>query len=298
LAEVVSQVRFALDTSDGVVVCDAAERVLSRTPAPDLILQLGGTPVSSAWQRHSDVHAGVRRVVVTAHGWPDPDGHAEQILIGLPGAVVEALVERVGARSGQSAWLDAFARENATAWAEIDRALGDGTGWIARGVVDALPPGSVLALGNSWPIRDADRFCRAGARGLTVLTQRGAAGIDGLVSSAAGAAAATDRPTALLIGDVSLLHDLGGLWAARRVAAPLAIVVVDNGGGRIFDELPIASRLDDATLAHWRTPPEIDFSSAARTFDVPFAHAGSPPELAAALRSALGRSGPTLIQAP
>src|SRR5260370_40068448 len=89
---------------------------------------------------------------------------------------------------------------------------------------------------------------RAGVRGLA---NRGVNGIDGVVSSAAGAAAATGRPTLALVGDLALLHDLGGLVAAARLRVPLTVVAVNNDGGGIFHFLPIAPRTDpfDAPFA-------------------------------------------------
>ncbi|MBL0298837.1 MAG: hypothetical protein IPQ21_17175 [Betaproteobacteria bacterium] len=89
----------------------------------------------------------------------------------------------------------------------------------------ALPPGAVLAIGNSSPVRDLDHDLPPDAQALTLLHQRGAAGIDGAVAGAAGARSVLDAPMALLLGDVALLHDAGGLAAAAAVRGPLAIVV-------------------------------------------------------------------------
>jgi 2-succinyl-5-enolpyruvyl-6-hydroxy-3-cyclohexene-1-carboxylate synthase len=133
---------------------------------------------------------------------------------------------------------------------------------VVRRVVDALPEGSLLAIGNSLPIRDVDAFCPARRRDIRVCTQRGANGIDGLVSGAAGAALASGRPSVLLVGDVSFLHDLNGLDAARLT--PLHVVVLNNGGGRIFDLLPIAGT--SADLDWWTTPPNLDIRAAAAAF--------------------------------
>jgi 2-succinyl-5-enolpyruvyl-6-hydroxy-3-cyclohexene-1-carboxylate synthase len=110
--------------------------------------------------------------------------------------------------------------------------------WIARAVVSALPDHATLVLGNSMPIRDADLFA-PGDRPGRVIVNRGASGIDGLVSTAVGAAL-SGRPTTLLVGDLSLLHDLGGLANVRSTGADLNIVVVNNDGGGIFHFLPVA----------------------------------------------------------
>ena len=112
------------------------------------------------------------------------------------------------------------------------------------------------------PIRDVESFWPARADGPRVLSNRGANGIDGTVSSAFGAAAAEPGPVVLLIGDVALAHDIGGLLAASRLGLKLTIVLLDNGGGGIFDFLPVAGERD-IFEHHVATPTGLDFSRAA-----------------------------------
>ena len=109
-----------------------------------------------------------------------------------------------------------------------------------RELVEALPEGALLYVANSMPVRDLDAVLPARCKRLCVLSNRGASGIDGLLSSALGAAAAGEGPVTLLVGDLAFLHDLGGLFTARRHALPLSIVLLDNDGGGIFSHLPIA----------------------------------------------------------
>ena len=103
----------------------------------------------------------------------------------------------------------------------------------------------------------------------------------------------------LVVGDVSAAHDIGGLALARRATCPLAIVVVDNGGGRIFEQLPIAAAESIAPdfSRLWLTPPGIDFAAAAATYGVDYAATSNYGELTTAVRAALGRPGCTLIRA-
>lgn len=177
---------------------------------------------------------------------------------------------------------------------------------VARAVIEACPPDSILVLGNSSPVRDIDAYCPASARPLRVLHQRGASGIDGLVSGAAGALAASAAPVTLLLGDLSFLHDLGGLAAARSATtsppgdclSPLVIVVVNNGGGRIFEQLPIARAIDTATFERcFATPEPLDLAAAARAFGLPFERAETPESLALALGRAHAAPAATLIEA-
>jgi 2-succinyl-5-enolpyruvyl-6-hydroxy-3-cyclohexene-1-carboxylate synthase len=131
-----------------------------------------------------------------------------------------------------------------------------------------------------------------------VLAQRGAAGIEGLIASAAGATRA-GAPVRLVLGDVSFAHDLGGLLAARAAAAPLAILVLDNGGGQIFAGLPVArAGLGAAFDAHWLTAPGVDPAAVARALGLPAVTAATPAAAARAVAEALARPGATVIHAP
>ncbi|EGJ11549.1 2-succinyl-6-hydroxy-2,4-cyclohexadiene-1-carboxylic acid synthase/2-oxoglutarate decarboxylase, partial [Rubrivivax benzoatilyticus JA2 = ATCC BAA-35] len=160
----------------------------------------------------------------------------------------------------------------------------------------ALPAGATLMVGNSNPVRDLDHDLRPDGHPLAVLHQRGAAGIDGLVAGAAGARRVLDGPLALLLGDVSLLHDAGGLAAAAAVRGPLAIVAVHNDGGRIFERLPIGrdpALADDCdtlfVAGHGR-----GFEGLAATWDLGYARVATPAALRDALAAALAADRPVL----
>ncbi|MBK1616707.1 hypothetical protein CKO44_25040, partial [Rubrivivax gelatinosus] len=165
----------------------------------------------------------------------------------------------------------------------------------------ALPAGAALMVGNSNPVRDLDHDLPPDGRVLALLHQRGAAGIDGLVAGAAGARSVLDAaaPLALLLGDVSLLHDAGGLAAAAAVTGPLAIVAVHNDGGRIFERLPLGRRPDLAAereqlfvAGHGHA-----FDGLAATYGLGYERVQKPAELRAALARALAATRPVLIEA-
>jgi 2-succinyl-5-enolpyruvyl-6-hydroxy-3-cyclohexene-1-carboxylate synthase len=139
------------------------------------------------------------------------------------------------------------------------------------------------------PIRDVETFFPARPDPPRVLSNRGANGIDGTVSTAFGVAAA-GGPTVLLIGDVALQHDVGGLIAARRLGIPLKIVLLDNGGGGIFDFLPVAREGEDFER-HVATPHGLDFAHAAALYGLAHHEASSADEL----HEALAGGGPALI---
>ncbi len=270
---------------------------LSRALRPDLVIQLGMPPVSGQWERWIGEQSGLRRYVLHPHGWSDPQSTAEILRCGPVDALRALRPPELG-----PTWRATWAAAEAHAWRAVDEVLTADPGGelsLARAAVQALPAGALLVLGNSLPIRDVDLAAPPGGRPLGVLCQRGANGIDGLVSGAAGAAAASGRPTLLLLGDVSLLHDLGGLLAASRVPGPLVIVVLDNGGGRIFTQLPVARvpdlRADE--LAQFTTPHGASLQAAAAVFGLPFAAVEDAPALREQIGVALARRGATLIAA-
>lgn len=304
-AETASQVRFALPEPQlGFPLFDwllSAPDVASRLQ-PELLLCVGQTPTSSAFERWA---ARVpRRLVLAEHGYPDAIGSAELVASGdleqgLTALIAELKRQNVGA-SG-TAFLSEVARHHARAESCVTEALARPTEVLSEGaavksVVEALPAGTVLALGNSLPIRDVDAYVTRAAR-LRVTAQRGANGIDGLVSGAIGSAIGSAAPTLLLLGDVSLLHDLGGLASLGLLQTPFVVAVVDNAGGRIFDQLPVQKlySAEPAAARLWHTPPERELSHVAALFGLRYEAPSTPQAIADVARRALTQSQPTLL---
>jgi len=135
--------------------------------------------------------------------------------------------------------------------------------------VRALPENSQLVLANSLSVRYADTLCAAEGRALNVFSMRGASGIDGTISHAAGIAAASGKPTLLVTGDLAFLHDIGGLFAVARFAPRLRILLLNNNGGGIFHFLPMYdAETHEIFEALHGTPHDTDFAAACRTFHV------------------------------
>ena len=273
------------------------DQTLRESLAPDLIVQLGAPPTSGLYERWLSELPSPRRFVVRLRGWSDPQSTAE-IVLAEPDAVLAELQAGVDVEPG---WTSSWVKAEARAWRMVASTSLDPAGELgfAAAAVSALPEGALLMLGNSLPIRDVDAALPPGGPTLDVLCQRGANGIDGLVSGAAGAAAASGRPTLLLLGDVSLLHDVGGLAVASESRAPLVIVVLNNGGGRIFEQLPVARApgITTADLQRFTTPHQRDLSHAAALFGIIYSRVDSADALADAVRQALKDPIATLIEA-
>jgi 2-succinyl-5-enolpyruvyl-6-hydroxy-3-cyclohexene-1-carboxylate synthase len=191
-------------------------------------------------------------------------------------AVLTALLERLPAAipsanvaAGSTAGSAAEAAADARCERSLTQALEQGPAlseaFVARHITRTLPADEGLFCSNSLPVRLVQDFGVARDTPLRVTANRGASGIDGIVSSAIGFAEGIERPTTLLIGDLALLHDLNGLGCLGWARQPLTIVLLNNGGGGIFSLLPIAKH--EALLRPYlETPHGLTFEAAARQF--------------------------------
>lgn len=310
-AEATSQLRFDTPGELPPELCFenldllARSDLFSRVGVPDVVVQVGGPPVSAAWERLVAAHPEMARHVLAEQGFPDPDGRARSVILGDVATSVAHLAT-VAAQHGPTAQQKRWAALLDAASAVVGRVLADGDkeapfpseGVATRIVCAALPRGAVLALGNSLPVRHADAFGSARREtGISVSSQRGTAGIDGVVAGAAGAADASRRATVLLVGDVSALHDVGGFAVAAAARAPLVIVVLNNDGGRIFEQLPVlAAGLDESQLHFWTTPHGHTFEPVARLYGLSYERPNTATTLRSALENGLRKPGCTLVE--
>lgn len=262
--------------------------------APDAILEIGATSTSAPYLRWV-AGADVRRVVLAPHP-RDPSGNADEVVVADVPSTLRAVADRLDA-GGDNTWKELIEAHETRAWNAVDDALATwGEAQALRLVANALPEDGLLALGNSLPIRHADRALRARDADAAVLSQRGVNGIDGWVAGAAGAAVGAEVPVACVIGDVTLAHDASSLALARQVSTPLVLVVLDNAGGRIFERLPIARVADDDAMALFRTPPALDMRALAAAYQTRFDEAEDTAGATRALDDALQHPGATLLR--
>ncbi len=218
---------------------------------PDLVIRFGAPPTSKPLATLLVDEAPTQIVVDGDGGWREPAlipttfVHADAVSTAL------ALADHLAAtgtgprdRAWASAWIeaDAIADRALQAWLDATAASGEAFEGLPFALLgDLLPDGALLWAGNSMPVRDLDAWLPVGERAIRSLSNRGANGIDGVVSTALGSAAAGVGPVALVVGDVSFLHDLNALVAARLHDLSATIVLIDNDGGGIFSFLPQAS---------------------------------------------------------
>ena len=197
------------------------------------------------------------------------------------------------------AWPLPFDTLNAAAAAELDtwcaaRNMPTEVG-VARAVSRALPADATLFLGNSMPVRDADMYAAHDGPGAWVEVNRGASGIDGNIATAAGLALGSQRPVAVVLGDLAALHDLNSLALLRSITTPFLLVVVNNDGGGIFSFLPIAAHREFFE-SHFAVPHGLEFREAAQMFGLAYQTPGSARELDELCAAALRRGGTTVLE--
>jgi len=288
---------------------------LARRLTPDVVLRVGDLPVSKplrSWLASLDA----RQAALDPEGaWQDPASVLADSFTLEPAAALAALA-RAGADAGAATgagepdWLGRWSSADRVAAEAILGVLGDGLSEpaVARELGVLLAEEATLFVASSMPVRDIETFWPVRTDPPRVLCNRGANGIDGVVSSALGAAAASpDAPVVLLIGDVALAHDLGGLLACARLELELTIVLLDNDGGGIFDFLPVAaagSALEPEHLhpgesrfaRHVSTPTGLNFAAAAALYGLAHERASDIAGFREALEHALARPGSSIVE--
>ncbi len=299
LAEPTSQLRCGPHDRSHVVA--AYDRLLRderfrESVTPDLVLRFGEMPTSKPLRAWLSASGADQIVVDPWGGWNEPTRRAAALLRADPTELAAGWAARLegSERNAPAIWLEA----ERAAQEAIDSELASNDGLTEPGLQRALGAayrdGDLVYTASSMPIRDQEAFLPAGASDVHFLCNRGANGIDGLVSSGIGAAHASGRPTTIVTGDLGLLHDLGGLAALRDVSTPVRIVVIDNDGGGIFHRLPQADALPKEEFeALLGTPRGVDVAKAAALFDIPHTRIESLDQLQDALESGTG-----LIEVP
>jgi 2-succinyl-5-enolpyruvyl-6-hydroxy-3-cyclohexene-1-carboxylate synthase len=302
---------------------------------PELVVRVGDLPVSKPLRTWLCDLGGVRQVALDPEGaWQDPASVLSQSLALDPAGALAELARIAGARHQASAPGDGFAGDWLASWRSADERAGQAiVGTLAEHELSEpavavelgtlLPAQATLFVASSMPVRDVETFWPVRLDPPRVLCNRGANGIDGTVSAAFGAAAHGPGPVVLLIGDVALAHDIGGLLASSRLSLKLTIVLLDNDGGGIFDFLAVSSagmalereahgqpagsgvadgqagRGDegqDIYTRHVATPTGLDFASASALYGLAHEPVGTRAELREALERALApERGSTIV---
>lgn len=274
------------------------------TLGPEVVLRLGALPASKVVGQWLDGLDALQVGVTSGGVRIDPGGSLNEVVDAEPGAwcrlVVTGLgVQRADTASDGASWSgwwrsadDAVASAYATVVAS-ESALTEPQ--VARIVSDAAPAGSHVVVSSSMPVRDLEWYAPP-RRGVTVLANRGANGIDGVVSTAVGVGVASGKPVTVLVGDVAMLHDTNALLGLARRPVTLTVVVVDNDGGGIFSFLPQATGVDHVRFEQlFGTPHGVDVVALAEAHGVDAIVVDSSQALAEAVAGAPARGGAQVV---
>ena len=242
---------------------------------PELVLRFGAMPTAKPLLLYVQRYPAARYILVDGDGgWNDPTLLTSEVVHADGARLCAALVgalEAVDTLSRHTAWAADWAQANQATRRVLAEQLAQ-VGELSEGKVFAelaelLPDQAALYVGNSMPVRDLDTFFPASEKAIRFLANRGANGIDGVVSSALGASVANDGPLVLVIGDLSFYHDMNGLLAAKLYNLDATIILLNNDGGGIFSFLPQATGTEaDRFEQLFGTPTGLDFRPAVEMY--------------------------------
>ena len=258
LAEPLSQLRL---NADGVAVINHHDHLLrgswADTAAPDVVVRLGGPPTCKPLRIWLEKHKPQLVMFDPSSSWAEPSFTVSEI-VNVNHQGLTELAEELEFCTPDEGWTNHWEKADQQAQKAINNIIDTEPllqPAVARELGRRLPEGHVLYVSNSMPVRDVDSFLESRLEPLWVMGNRGASGIDGVISSAAGVAAAGHHTT-LLIGDLAFQHDIGGLLAVLKDSLSLTIIVLDDEGGGIFSYLPISGVANSSLFKEFFTTPQ------------------------------------------
>ncbi len=279
LADGVSHLRFNISKSEKNIISNyhsfLSSNKFCKKYKPDFILNFGGTPTSANLINYlADCDA--ERFQVNEYGdLHDPSRKTKVILNYSAGAFTAALINLLSEgmfERKKSKWIAEFAKAESisekvkTSLLKANKKLNEPQ--IIAWLVKELSPRTNLFIGNSLPIRDFDYFSGTFSKLFNIYCNRGASGIDGIVSTALGVAS-IKKPVALVVGDLSFLHDLNSLLIAKKNNIPIMIIVINNNGGGIFLTLPI-SKKTKLLKEYFITPQSLNTKNIVEAFGIKY----------------------------
>ena len=304
LADPLSQLRAGNHNKQGIIESYntiLADSVLVEALKPDVVIRFGAMPVSKPLTLLLKNNPDIMQIVVDqGGGFRDPTLNAAYMITCDETIFCKRLLDKVNKRE-VSPYYDKWFQCNELYRGMVDNLMEQMTemfeGKIVRELQKLLPDQSTLIVGNSMPIRDVDTFFSQTTKDITILANRGASGIDGVVSTALGASVDAPKRTFLLIGDLSFYHDLNGLLAAKMNNLDLTIILINNDGGGIFSFLP-QSKEERHFETLYGTPIGLDFSKVVDMYNGSYEKVESWEEMRTLFRSIESRKGLNVIEVP
>ncbi|MFC4023688.1 2-succinyl-5-enolpyruvyl-6-hydroxy-3-cyclohexene-1-carboxylic-acid synthase [Oceanobacillus longus] len=300
LADPLSQVRTGSHHKDQVIESYDAflrNKSIREQLKPDYIIRFGAMPVSKAYLFYVKENKDSKQYLVENYtGYREPTGNITEFIFADPVMLCEDLIAGSAAFDVDTGWLNRWQEMNSISKKHLlsgtEAAITEGE--VVRGLCDVIPEDSTLYVGNSMAIRDVDSFLMTTPKNISILANRGANGIDGMISSGVGAAT-TGKPVTLLLGDLSFFHDMNGLLAAKHYKLNITILLVNNNGGGIFSFLP-QSNDKKHFEALFGTPVDIEFENAITMYGGEYALATTEDHLKELLYTSYQHEGLSVIE--
>jgi 2-succinyl-5-enolpyruvyl-6-hydroxy-3-cyclohexene-1-carboxylate synthase len=299
LADPLSGLRFGGHTRAAPVIggYDAYVNtaVTESWPDPEVVVRLGASPTSKPLRKYLAGTDARQLVVDPAGEWREAEFTATDLVVADPDRLCGHLSQMV--RSGGSAdwrnrWVTADSAHSEAVGERHDTLY---EGGVLADVVDGLPDPATLVVSNSMPVRDLDRFGEPDTTSVTTIGNRGASGIDGIVSTALGAAHGTTDDVTLVIGDLAYYHDMNGLLALQRAEVDATIVLLNNDGGGIFHMLPIEN-FEPPFTSQFKTPHGMDFEPTGELYGFDYSRVDSRSAFREAYAEAVAADGSHVIE--
>ncbi|QDP40939.1 2-succinyl-5-enolpyruvyl-6-hydroxy-3-cyclohexene-1-carboxylic-acid synthase [Radiobacillus deserti] len=298
LADPLSQLRaghhdkeVVVETYDSILKSEQVRTFLK----PDFVLRFGAMPVSKPYLLLMKQFSDIDQYVVEAHdGYREPTGKETTFIYSDPISFCEKVMAE--AVSFEPDWLQTWKTCNEKTKAILMEETTDALteGHTVKHLAEAVPEGSTIYVGNSMPVRDLDTFFMNTPKSLSILGNRGANGIDGITSSALGAAA-TGQKVTLLIGDISFYHDFNGLLVGKQYEIDMTIVLINNNGGGIFSFLPQAKQADHFEVL-FGTPLHMSIQKMVELYDGKYAKPATWDEVKDVLEKSHETKGVSVIE--
>ena len=314
IADPLSGVRFdpngeGLKINRSHLICGHSE--LRHLLRPDLIVRIGSAPVSETVSGFVEACRDVSQLVISGgNNWDDHLGVSSHYVAVEEESLIRELNDLLKEERVVPGWKEE--------WQKFDKVI-EGVldanserffeGNIIRLIGEMVPPKTSLFVSNSMPVRDLDVFGPDRQDSLTVYGNRGASGIDGIVSSVAGIAGAgmsrvsdqtfseeeCDSSVVAILGDIAFCHDMNGLLTMAKYELNVLLVVINNDGGGIFHKLPIREYEPEFT-SYFTTPHGLEFEAAAELYGIAYRKAADLHQLAEVFSGLIMEKGPKIIE--
>ncbi len=301
LADPLSQVRCGIHDRGLNVDCYddfLRSTKMVRELEPEIILRFGATPTSKALQNYIEQNHRARQILIQEGNWQDPMHTATDMVQTDPNQFARELAAETATRpkgEWSGLWMRVAERTRQVIHDQMSKIEEMFEGKIFTNLATFVPNKATLFAGNSMPVRDLDSFYPSTSQEIRFLSNRGASGIDGVISTALGASVVTQEPTVLVVGDLSFYQDMNGLLAAKKYNPNTTIVLANNDGGGIFSFLA-QREYEDYFEKYFATPHGLTFQAAASLYGLTYSKVTSWEEFHTAVSRNIGSKGTAVVE--